>query len=330
MIRLGTVAALCTAIACGDPAAQVQLVRVGGSCGAVSDARTLLIRALGDNGEVSRAVSVGAVSALADLPAVTRQLTVEVLGAGGAVRAIGKSVPIELGALESGDTVAVAMAPPNSACPTEALLEPRLAPVVARAGRYVLVLGGDGASGPLATAELYDPQTDRFEAVAVPPRLAAPGSFVGAVATALGDGRVVITGGPTGSYTVFDPRTKRFGPPIVLEPRFFHGAVALGADRVLVAGGCRGAVMGACNGEAARTTFRLGVDSDQQDFSATLERDHVQPTLVLDPGFGAGLGVGVGRGPSVLILGSTTAQRLPVEISDRVDLGSDAATAAAA
>ena len=219
------------------------------------------------------------------------------------------------------------MAPPNSACPTEPMIEPRVNPVVARAGRFVLVLGGQGPGGNLVSAELYDPQTDRFEPVEVPARLAAAGRFSGAVATALMDGRVALTGGPTGSYSVFDPQTKRFGPPIVLEPRFFHGAVALGGDALLVAGGCRGAtVAGVCDGESARPPFRLAVDSDEQDVLTPLERDHVQPTLLLDPGLAAGLGASAGRGPSVLAVGAVTAQGLPAA-TDRIDLATGAATA---
>lgn len=319
MNRPRAIVALCTMVACGDPAPQLELRRVGGPCGATADARTLLLRALTDAGEFSRAISVGAPVELTDLPATTRQLTIEVLGSGGVTRAIGKTAPLTLGELATGDVVSIAMAPPDSACRTEPLLEARTAPLLARAGRFVLVLGGQGATGALASAELYDPRTDRFESVPVPSRLAAAGTFIGAAATTLGDGRVVVSGGPTGSYTVFDPETKRFAPPIVLEARFFHGAVALGADRLLVAGGCRGVAGVACNGEAARPTFRLAVDSDQQDLASSLARDHVQPTMLLDAGTG-------GRGASVLVIGGATAQGLPIEIADRIDLSSGAVT----
>lgn len=324
MIR-PAVLALCLAAACSEPASRVRLLRIGGACGAAGDARTLLIRALGDEGEVSRAVSVGEVAELDDLPAATRQLTVEVLGAGGAVRAIGKTAPLAFGELQTGEDLAVAMAPPGTACPTEALVAPRWAPVVARAGRYVLLVGGQGPQGQLATAELYDPQTDRFEPVEVPPRLAQFGTFLGAVATSLPDGRVVLSGGPAGSYAVFDPATRRFGPPILLEPRFFHGAIAVGGDRIVVAGGCLGLAGAVCNTSASRTTFQLAVDTDEQTALKTLERDHVQPTLLLDPGLGAGLGAGppgeAGRAPTVLVVGSVTTGGLPAETADRLDLG---------
>lgn len=323
MIRPSAVAALCLVAACSEPAPRVRLLRVGGSCGAAGDARTLLIRALGDEGEVSRAVSAGD-DGISDLPAVTRQLAVTVLGVGGAVRSVGKTAPFSFGELPDGATIPIAMVPQGTACPTEPMIEPRLAPAMARAGRYVLLLGGQGARGPLVSAELYDPATDRFEAVEVPSRIAAAGSFLGAVATTLADGRVVISGGPTGSYMVFDPETKRFGPPIVLEPRFFHGAVALGGDELLIAGGCRTLNDEAC-GTAARTTLRLRVDTDDLETGRTLGRDHVLPALLLDPGV-AGSAGSAARGASVLVLGSATAQGLPVQAADRLDLDSGAAS----
>lgn len=311
--------------ACGDSAARVELRRLGGACGAVADARTLIVRALTDEGEVTRSISVGEVAELADLPPSTRQLVVEVLGAGGALRSVGKSQPLAFGALRDGESISVAMAPLGSLCPAAPMLEPRTAPIVARAGRYVLVLGGASASGPLATAELYDPLEDRFEPVPLPPRLVAAGSFFGAVATELPDGRVALTGGPTGSYTVFDPQTKRFGPPIVLEPRFFHGAVATGADGIVVVGGCRGAINEACNGVAARPTFQLAVDSDAQEFLTSLDRDHVAPTVLLDPGLAADLSPGsLGRGAAALVIGASTVQGVPMQVTDRLDLASGA------
>ncbi len=319
--------ALLPLVACGDSAARVELRRLGGPCGAAADARTLIVRALTDDGEVTRSISVGAVAELAELPPSTRQLAVEVLGAGGAVRAIGKSEPLSFGELRDGESISIAMAPPGGLCPTAPMLEPRTAPIVARAGRYVLVLGGTSASGALTTAELYDPFEDRFEAVPLPSRLVAAGSFVGAVATELPDGRVALTGGPTGSYTVFDPETKRFGPPIVLEPRFFHGAVATGAGEIVVAGGCRGAATETCSGAAARSTFQLAVDSDAQEFLTALDRDHVAPTVLFDPGLAAGLAPGsAGRGAAALVVGASTAQGLPMQAADRLELATGAIT----
>jgi hypothetical protein len=322
MIRPWPVAALWLATACSEPAAEVRLVRLGGACGSTGDARTLFIRALGDDGEVTRTVSAGAASTLDDLPSVTRQLVIEVVGDNGVVRTVGKTAPLAYNELESGTEIPVAMAPLGAACPTESLITPRLGPAVARAGRYVLVVGGEGRDGQLISAELYDPDTDRFEPVVVPERLANGETFIGAVATTLGDGRAVLTGGPTGGYTVFDPRTKQLGSTIVLEPRVFHGAVAVGGNQLLVAGGCRGANDLSCNGVPVRSVFRLTVEGDRKEILGTLERDHVNPTMLFDPG---GLGGNDDRPAATLIIGSGTAQGLPVETTDRFDPAAGAA-----
>ncbi len=323
MIRLA-VLALCLATACSQPAPEAQLRRVGGACGAAGDARTLLVRALGDEGEETRAVSVGDGVTLADLPASTRQIAVETLGASGAVRTVGKTAPLTFRELEDGDDLPIAMIPPGGFCPTEPLLEARTAPTVARAGRYVLLFGGEGASRSLTTAELYDPETDRFESIAVLPRLTSSGHFTGAAATTLSDGRAVVLGGTTGAFMVFDPQTKSFGFPIVLEVRFFHGAAALAGDEILVAGGCRALASDGCD-EAARTVYSIAVDSNQQQLMMGLTRDHVQPTLLIDPG---GIGGASGdRGPGVLVVGAVTESGLPALVSDRIDLVSSGATA---
>lgn len=323
MIRLA-VLALCLATACSQPAPETKLRRVGGSCGAAGDALTLLVRALGAETERSWAVSAGQSVTLDDLPASTRQISVETLGASGVVRTIGKTAPLTVRELEDGDELPIAMIPPNGFCPTEPMLEARTAPAIARAGRYVLLFGGEGASGSLTTAELYDPETDRFESIAVLPRLAGNGHFTGATATSLADGRAVIVGSTTGAFMVFDPQTKSFGFPIVLQTRFFHGAVALAGDQLLVAGGCRQIANGACN-NADRTVYSIAVDSNLQQFMMMLPRDHVQPTLLLDPG---GIGGAVGdRGPGVLVVGAVTESGLPAEVADRIDLISSGATA---
>lgn len=324
MIRL-VVLALCLATACSQPAPEVGLRRVGGACGAAGDARTLLVRALGGEREETWAVSVGEAVTLSNVPASTRQFSVETLGAGGAVRTVGKTAPLTLRELEDGDDLPIAMIPPGGFCPTEPMLEARTAPAIARAGRYVLLFGGEGASRSLTTAELYDPETDRFESIEVLPRLTGSGHFIGASVTALADGRAVVMGGPTGVFMIFDPQTKSFGFPIFLERRFFHGALALTGDQLVVAGGCRELAGGGGCDDAMRTVYSIAVDSNQQQMMMGLTRDHVQPTLLLDPG-GIG-GVSGDRGPGVLVVGAVTESGLPAEVADRIDLVSSGATA---
>jgi len=124
---------------------------------------------------------------------------------------------------------------------TGSLQTARLNPTVTLLGNGdVLVAGGyEGTSSgtPLATAEIYDPQSGHFTAT---------GSMGtgrrNATATRLPDGRVLVAGGYNGkavnSPEVFDPRADSFEPAMAMStPRRYPTASLLPSGAVLVVGG---------------------------------------------------------------------------------------------
>ena len=161
------------AAACGDPAARVSLVPVGGgACGAPATATGLKIIAYGATAESVRAVGLDETLAIDDFPADTLALGVEVLGSGGATVALGKTAPLAFDDLADGATIPIFMAPPDGACALPDRAEARTRPIVAAAADGVLIMGGVGADGALlSTAERYEPATATFVPVTVPSEL---------------------------------------------------------------------------------------------------------------------------------------------------------------
>ena len=115
------------------------------------------------------------------------------------------------------------------------------AAVVLQDGR-VLVAGGVGGAGEklaLASAELFDPQTDTWS----PTGSMARGRSL-PTATLLADGRVLVLGGRDGegnalsSAEVYDPSTHTWSIVAdMADSRMFHTATLLNDGRVLVTGG---------------------------------------------------------------------------------------------
>jgi hypothetical protein len=108
----------------------------------------------------------------------------------------------------------------------------------------VLLAGGEPTCGlaPSAgtrAAQVYDPATGSFLAAA--DMVDVHG--LGLAATALGDGRILLTGGvaqsgPVAGGEVFDPDSGSFGGVATMSsPRAFHTQVGLPDGTVLVAGG---------------------------------------------------------------------------------------------
>ncbi len=249
------------AVGCGDDPARVALAPIDHPCGhPTAVVNAVRVTAYATSGEVTRAVGPDETVEIADFPADTEQLGVEVVIGGGAVGAIGKSAPLAFDELATGTQIPLFMAPPSGLCPTVApMTEARIAPLLARAGDGVLVIGGhDGAGRWLPTAELYDPATATFTAIDVPVVLGENG-FAGSAVATLPDGRVVISGGPQPVITIFDPETRQFGESVLIESRAFHTAIAVGEDEVLLAGGCRDVANGACSGIIRNSSRRYDV-----------------------------------------------------------------------
>ena len=263
------------AIGCGEDPARVSIVPVERSC-LPALPNQLAITAYAEGGQTTRAVGVDRAVDIGDFPIDTKQLAIEILIGGGVAGAIGKTAPLELDALANGTEVPVFMAAPDRRCTVGAMTEPRTTPLVARAGAGALVVGGIGPSGPLSSAEFYDPTTGTFTPVALPDAFADDvNGLAGAVLATLPDGRVVLSGGSRGLFAVFDPETREFGAALALAPqRAFHGAVA-SPRGVIMAGGCAGVQSQACLPTPLRSVIEYGIDGDSIETGPNLALDAV-------------------------------------------------------
>jgi hypothetical protein len=240
-------------VACGDDAARVRLVPIS-PCGQVTNETALRVVGYTAEREQRRTVPPNDIDSF---PADTEQLGVEVIGDNGKLVAVGKTAPLAFNALDDATEIPIVMAPLDGVCPVGSMTEPRHAPVVARAGDGVLVVGGTGVAGEqLATAELYDRATGSFVAVSVPATLMDPDNgLAGVVLTELADGRVALTGTSSHAITFFDPSTRTFSAPSLFDHRAFHGALPIDGDGLLVIGGCADVVAGTCSGATLSSGF---------------------------------------------------------------------------
>jgi hypothetical protein len=257
MWAISAIAVAAITWACSDPAARVRLVPQG-ACGQPAGANFLKITAYTGHGERSQTVQLGETAAIADFPGDTEQLSVEVIGAGGATGAAGKSAPLVFESLPDGATIPVFVAPLDGFCEVGAMIEPRAQPLIARAGSGVLVVGGIGPTGPVSTAEYYDPVTQTFRSVSVPPVLVDDvQGFTGAALATLPDGRVALVGGPHNAFVMFDSTSRTFATdPVLIDPRAFHAAIAIDEQDVVIAGGCSAVSDRQCSGLPRRQMLR--------------------------------------------------------------------------
>ncbi|MBP6631638.1 MAG: hypothetical protein KA297_19525 [Kofleriaceae bacterium] len=277
------VAALATAAAAcsGDAAVRIAVTpAVRGACTIPADGSSLFVTALTDDGEVRSNVSLAAPTVLADLPASTRQITLEIVAGGGGIAAAGKSAPLDL--RDPPDEVRIATAPIDGFCPVNQLGRARRAPLLAALPDGALIVGGEGAGAAAeVSAERYQLATGAFVPVTTPAILRQ--GFVGAALTTMPDGQLVVTGGPHSAYVTFDPASAEFGLPVLFELRFFHAAVALDARRLLVAGGCGSVVAGQCSaGSALRTTTVLDLVTGEPIDGPALTLDRIGGAAYLE------------------------------------------------
>lgn len=167
---------------------------------------------------------------------VARQLTSATLLPGGGVLVAGGR---QIGAVDTGDVVfqsAEVFDPIADGFVQlgDVMSTKRVRHTAVWLGARVLIAGGNG--GPVATADLFDPQSGACKPTA---SLAYPRS--GATSVALADGRALVVGGnDTTAAELFDPATETWSEtgPMVL-PRRLHAAARLLDGRVLVTGGQR-------------------------------------------------------------------------------------------
>ena len=244
-------------VGCGDDPAHVTLepVALPLSCGRPKNATAIRVTAYAADRAISHAVGLDETIDLSDFPDSTEQIGVEVAIGGGTSGAIGKTMPLAFGALKDRALIPIVMIPPGGFCEAAGFLHvARRAPLVARAGDGVLVVGGRSAAGAsLGSAEYYDPATATFTEIPVSDVLGGNG-FAGASLVTLPDGRVAVSGGPQPVITIFDPVTKSFGESVLIVSRAFHTSIALGGNQLLLAGGCEDSSSGACTGIVRNST----------------------------------------------------------------------------
>jgi len=318
----GVAAFLVGTSGCGDPAIKdVAVVRVqpeaAPECGAPADARTMILRALGEfpaSEATAQSVELGAEGTFSidRFPESTTMLEAEVRGFGGALRVIGRSQAFALEALGNSASIPIFLAPFEGVCPTGPASVSRTSPQLAHVGDAILVLGGSGFDGtPSAEVELYHPTEGRFEALEG--RTYADTTalgLLGASVTTLSGGDVAIIGGAATAYQIFGRNSEQFAAPAFYrEARGRHAALALDDGRVFVAAGCSQITPGGCDpGTELLTTSILDTFDGQIEDGPSLQIPRIGGRAWLE------------RPGQVLLIGGTDTEGDAVTEAERVFL----------
>lgn len=313
----GAAIASALAVACGDGAPVELRIRPApglAGCPRAGETRTLLVSALGERGELRQALDATIAGEVRlTVPDDTRQVTIEALGPGGEVVALGASRPLAApreAATGAVLDVDVAMLPPDGVCEVGALPEPAVRPQLATLGPAVLVAAADGA------VRRYDVDGGDLTEVALPAALMSPQGLRGATLTALGPGRAVLIGGPLPAFAVYLDGDG-FGVPGLFEPRAHHGALALDATHVLVVGGCSAlapAADGCAPGTLLKSTRILDVTTGEATIGPNLRFARLEPVVLIG-------GVDqLGQPTSYLIMGGRNEDGTARSDFERIDL----------
>ncbi len=167
----------------------------------------------------------------------------------------------------------------------------------------ILVAGGTGSQSvqPSDVAEIYDPATNGWSPTS---RLRVRRAYH--TATALENGRVLVTGGRTSAIEIYDPTTAQWAGAVGMnEQRSGHAAVRMADGRVLVVGGTSNSSAEIYNPITAQWSPTSSMNASRSTFS------------------GDGFTALLLRDARILVLGGTSGDEPPQVYDPSTDAWSD-------